>query len=281
LAPGYALDLSAFQYSGDDTAMASLRAIGALKTAAQYVSDQIGRKWIEATFNAVRLGPNQLPGIYRPAVLAAQILGLPYMPDVYLSGERMWEALTFGSDQSAFILIGTALINNFTGADLFFLLAREMGHCRAGHAVWKTVTRVLMGDQGPSKGLSRGLVSLIRPSQLVRGTLEIPLMFWSRQAEITADRAGLLAVGDEAIARRVLLSWSLRSISLFEQINTKAWMEQEETGEDELTRISELISSPTPYITRRLKFLASYAASQGLQQHRTRIEPLMKAVAQK
>jgi Zn-dependent protease with chaperone function len=259
--------------------MASLQAISALRTAAEYVSDHMGRKWVEATFNAVRLGPNQLPAIQHQAVLAAQRLGLPYMPDVYVSGERMWEALTFGSDQSAFIVIGTALINTFHGADLAFLLAREMGHCRAGHAVWKTITRVLMGDQEPAKGWSRGLVSLIRPSQLVRGTIEIPLMLWARQAEVTADRAALLVVGDETIARRVLLSWSLRSVALYEQINFAAWMEQEEASEDELTRVSELVSSPTPYLTRRLRVLANYAVSEEFRKYRAYMEPFVKGYA--
>ena len=44
----------------------------------------------------------------------------------------------------------------------------------------------------------------------------MPLMAWSRQSEVTADRAGLLAVGDVALARRVLLTWSIRSASLAE-----------------------------------------------------------------
>src|SRR5436190_647445 len=78
----------------------------------------------------------------------------------------------------------------------------------------KTVTRFVMGDQGPAKGLSGGLISIIRPTKCALSALEMPLMFWARQAEITADRAGLLAVGDEEVARRVLLSWSLRSVSL-------------------------------------------------------------------
>lgn len=81
--------------------MATLRSIGTLSAAAKAVSDKVGRPWIESTFNGVRLGPKQMPHIWSQAVLAARIVGLSYMPDVYISGERMWDTFTYGSDASA------------------------------------------------------------------------------------------------------------------------------------------------------------------------------------
>jgi Zn-dependent protease with chaperone function len=245
--------------------MATLRSIGALSAAARAVSDRIGRPWIESTFNGIRLGPKQMPHIWAQAVLAARILGMSYVPDVYISGERMWDTFTFGSDASAFIVLGTALTTNFQGDDMLFLLAREMGHCRAGHALWKTVIRFLAGDTGPRKGLmSDGALGALSPTKLVESAIEMPLMAWARQAEITADRAGLLAIGDEALVRRVLLAWTLRSSILLRQVNIEAWLEQEEGGEDQLTRISEMTTSSTLYITRRLKLLSRFAKEPDL-----------------
>jgi Zn-dependent protease with chaperone function/predicted RNA-binding Zn-ribbon protein involved in translation (DUF1610 family) len=260
LAPNYRLDCSIFQWAQDGAAMATLRSIGTLNAAAKAVSDKVGRPWIESTFNGVRLGPKQMPHIWSQAVLAARIMGLSYMPDVYISGERMWDTFTFGSDASAFIVLGTALTTNFQGEDLLFLLVREMGHCRAGHALWKTVIRFLAGDTGPRRGLmSDGVLGALSPTKLVESAIEMPLMAWARQAEITADRAGLLAMGDEALVRRVLLAWTLRSSVMFRQINIEAWMEQEEDSDDQLSRISEMTSSSTLYITRRLRLLSRFA----------------------
>lgn len=265
LAPNYRLDCSVFQWAQDGSAMATLRSIGALSAAARAVSDRIGRPWIESTFNGIRLGPKQMPHIWAQAVLAARILGMSYVPDVYISGERMWDTFTFGSDASAFIVLGTALTTNFQGDDMLFLLAREMGHCRAGHALWKTVIRFLAGDTGPRKGLmSDGALGALSPTKLVESAIEMPLMAWARQAEITADRAGLLAIGDEALVRRVLLAWTLRSSILLRQVNIEAWLEQEEGGEDQLTRISEMTTSSTLYITRRLKLLSRFAKEPDL-----------------
>ena len=276
LAPNYKLECEAFQWAQDGAAMSKLRSVAPLQSAAKTISDKVGRRWVETTLNGIRLGENQLPEVYHQAVKAARILGMPYMPEVYVSGDRMWDAMTFGSDDNAFIVLGTAIITNFRGDDLLFILAREMGHCRAGHALWKTVGTFLVGEQGPRRGLmAGGIFSMVskamNPTQWVESALEIPLLAWARQAEITADRAGLLAVGDEEIVRRVLLSWSLKSSMLYSQINIEAWLQQQVDTEDEMVKLSEMLSSSTPYITRRLKLIRQFASDPQMNYWRGRI----------
>jgi Zn-dependent protease with chaperone function len=266
LAPGYAIECSAFQWAEDGKAMSALRAISPLNMAAKTISEKVGRRWIEATFNGVRLNDRQLPEVYMQAVRAAQILGMSHMPDVYISGECMWDCMTYGTDKDSFVVVGTALAMNYRGDELLFLLAREMGHCRAGHALWKTVIRFFLGEQGPKKGImAGGLFAALSPTALLGSAIEMPLLGWARQAEITADRAGLLTVGDEEIARRVLLSWSLKSPILYRQINVEAWLEQQSASDDDMTKLSELTTSSTPYITRRLKLMAEFAKSPDLR----------------
>lgn len=284
LALGYAIDCAAFQWSEDGKAMSVLRSITPLTLAAQAISDKVGRRWIESTFNAILLGEKQLPDVYAQAVLAGRILGMSHMPDVYVSGEIMWDCRTFGSDRDAFVIIGTSLAANFRGAELLFLFAREMGHCRAGHALWKTVIKFLMGEQMAHKGLmGNGLFgalgSFLSPTALVEGAIEMPLLAWARQAEITADRAGLLAVGDEEIARRVLLSWTLKSPFLYQRINVAAWLEQQAASDDGFTKLSELTTSSTPYITRRLKLMTEFAENQDLRRWQTVINNYAQRIA--
>lgn len=270
LAPNYNIAPETFVWAQDGAAMSKLRSISSLNSVARTISDKVGRRWIESTFNAIRLSETQLPEVYAMAVRAARILGMPYMPDVYVSGDRMWDAMIFGSDDNAFVVLGTALITNFRGDDLLFVLAREMGHCRAGHALWKTVIRFLVGEMGPRGGIMAGglfsaVGKVLSPSQLIESALELPLLAWARQAEITADRAGLLAVGgDEAIARRVLLSWSLKSSMLCQRINIDEWLAQE-GGDDQVTQLSEMLSSSTPYITRRLNLVKQFTHEPQMQ----------------
>jgi hypothetical protein len=187
------------------------------------------------------------------------------MPDVYVSGDQQWNTYTFGSDTSAFIVLGTAILNNFQHEELLFVLAREMGHCAAGHALWKTVTRFLTGGDGPHTGpLSGGILGAISPVKLLESAVDMPLMAWSRQSEITADRAGLLAVGDEGLARKVLLAWSIKSARLLKQVNIEEWMKQEDASNDTMTRLSEMTTSSSMYTTRRLRLLGQAAQEGGL-----------------
>ena len=282
LAPGYGIECSAFQWAEDGKAMSALRSVTPLNAAAKTISEKVGRRWIEVTFNGVRLSERQMPEIYSQAVRAARILGMSHMPDVYLSGEQAWDCQTFGSDKDSFVVIGSALVGNFRGDEILFLLAREMGHCRAGHALWKTVIRFFLGEQGPRKGLmAGGIFAALSPSALIGGAIEMPLLAWARQAEITADRAGLLAVGNEEIARKVLLSWSLKSAFIYRQINVEAWLEQQAADDDDTMRLSELTTTSTPYITRRLKLINQFSNSPDLQRWRNLINNFVKSAEPK
>jgi predicted Zn finger-like uncharacterized protein len=279
LLPGYKLDRSVFLWAQDGQAMTHLQSISALHTAAKSVSEKVGRPWIESTFNGIRLGPRQFPDIWIRGVLAARILGLTRMPDVYISGDSQWNTYTYGTDTSAFIVLGTAILNNFQNDDLLFVLAREMGHCKAGHALWKTVARFLVGDDSVRKGLlSGGVLNAISfsPTKWVQDAVDIPLMAWSRQADITADRAALLALGDEGLARRVLLAWSIHSARLLKQVNIEEWMKQEEASDDQMTRFSEMTTTSSMYTTRRLRLLGQSAREPELMRWSQTIQPVRK-----
>ena len=277
LFPGYHLERSTFLWAQDGQAMSQLQRIPALNSVIHAVSDKVGRPWIESTFNGIRLGPRQFPDVWHQAVLAARLLGLPKMPDVYISGDSMWNTYTFGTENSAFIVLGTAILNNFQNDELLFVLAREMGHCRAGHALWKTVTRFLTGDLTVSHSvLSDGLLNAISPTKLIHGALDMPLMMWTRQSDITADRAGLLALGDENLARNVLLAWSIRSARLLKQVNIDEWMKQEEDSGDHMTRFTEMATSSAMYTTRRLRLIGQAAREPELMQWSQSIHPYRK-----
>jgi Zn-dependent protease with chaperone function len=280
LYPGYVIDRTVFLWAQDGQAMNTLHSMSSLSAIARTVSDKVGRPWIEATYNGILLGPNQLPNVWKLAVLAARIIGVSYMPDVYVSGDSMWNTFTFGSDNSSFIVLGTSILTNFHDDDLLFVLAREMGHCRAGHALWKTVIRFVAGDLSGHTGvLAGGLLNAISPTKLIGGALEMPLMAWSRQSEVTADRAGLLAVGDVALARRVLLTWSIRSAPLLKQVNIEEWMKQEDASADNLTHFSEMTTSSTMYTARRLRFLGLAAKEPALMQWSEKIQPARKQIS--
>ncbi|MEZ5960609.1 MAG: M48 family metalloprotease [Hyphomonadaceae bacterium] len=272
LGPNYQMPVEAFLWRLDADAMNTLAGIGPLNSAAHGISERVGRPWFEAAVNGVRLSEQQLPDIFELAVKAARIVGLEHLPEIYISGEQMWDSVTMGSQTSSFIALGSVL-TNFRGNDLLFLIGREMGHAKAGHALWNTVVNLLAGRQPGNRSLmSDGVLSFLSPTKLIESGINAPLMAWQRHSAITADRAGLLCVGDLETARRVTLQWTLHSFPLAARINREAWMAQEDASDDSAMQASEFAMTSTPYAARRLKLARDFHGSAEFQGWRRVIE---------
>lgn len=257
----YRVDPDAFLWRLDAEAMAVLRGLGPLTAVAAEISERFGRPWFEASVNGIRLSERQFPEIFEMAIRAARILGVSHLPEIYISGETMWDAVTMGTENSAFIVLGSVL-TNFKDDDLFFLIAREMGHCQAGHALWRTVMQFMSGRAQSRSILGGGVLKLLNPVKLVQGAVDAPLMAWSRHSEITADRAGMLAARNEEVARRVLMSWNLKSFPLYARINQEEWREQEREADEATQRVAEWTLASTPFMAGRLKQVRDFAASE-------------------
>jgi len=272
LGANYQMPVEAFLWRLDADAMNTLAGIGPLNSAAHSVSESVGRPWFEASVNGVRLSEQQLPDIFALAIKAARIVGLDRLPEIYISGEQMWDSVTMGSQTSSFIALGSVL-TNFRGDDLLYLLGREMGHARAGHALWNTVVNLLAGRQPGNRSLmGGGVLSFLSPAKLIESGINAPLMAWQRHSAITADRAGLMVVGDLEVARRVTLQWTLHSFPLAGRINLDAWTAQEDAADDGAVQASEFAMTSTPYAARRLKLAREFHASPEFSAWRRVIE---------
>jgi hypothetical protein len=281
LGPGYQMPVEAFLWRLDADAMNTLAGIGPLNAAAHSVSESVGRPWFEAAVNGVRLSEQQLPDIFALAIRAARIVGLDHLPEIYISGEQMWDSVTMGSQTSSFIALGSVL-TNFRGDDLLYLLGREMGHARAGHALWNTVVNLLAGRQPANRSLmSDGVLSFLSPAKLIESGINAPLMAWQRHSAITADRAGLLCIGDLEVARRVTLQWTLHSFPLAARINRDAWRAQEDAADEGAMQASEFAMTSTPYAARRLKLAREFHSSGEFRGWRRVIEHWSPAPAAK
>lgn len=271
LDPAYELPLDAFLWRLDGEAMMRLRSLGPVTAMVHHITERYGRPWFEASVNGVRLSERQVPDIYSAAVDAARIVGLPRMPELYVSGEQMWECKTLGTDSYAFIVLGSVLAT-MKGDDLTFLLAREMGRVRAGHAVWRTAFELLMGRRHPQQTImGDGVLKLLNPGKLVESAFEAPLMAWARHSEITADRAGQLATGKLDVARRVLLQATLRSFPFYQRIDQDEWRTQEDESDDAMLATVEATMSAMPFIARRLKLAREFHESEALRGWRATI----------
>ncbi len=93
------------------------------------------------------------------------------------------------------IVLNSALVDLLDEEELRFVVAHELGHAISGHAVYQTLLRRLLSMSGVLAAIPLGGLGI--------RAIVAALYEWSRKAELSADRAGLLATQDPATAARV------------------------------------------------------------------------------
>jgi Zn-dependent protease with chaperone function len=161
-------------------------------------------------------------------------------------------AYTFGTDEEAFIVIHSAMIDHYDPDELKFVIGHETGHIQNKHVIYNTVLLLL-------KNTAVAMLRLILPP------IEIALNAWYRRAEITCDRAGLLCTGDLESGTRALLKLACGSTKLYDELDVEAYLEQFDEGRDGVGRFTELFASH-PFLTKRIHALRAFAKSDVYRQ---------------
>jgi Zn-dependent protease with chaperone function len=89
----------------------------------------------------------------------------------------------------------------------------------------------------------------------------LALQAWSRRAEITCDRAGLLCVKDFTVAQAATVKLALGSQKLYSEIKIEEYVKQLEEGRRGLGRLAELFRSH-PYVPKRIEALRLFSETE-------------------
>lgn len=269
----FILSTDDYEYNGDREAMKTLRSIKPLNIAIESMSRKFGKSWLESRFlgTGIKVSDSQFPRIHELSIVTAKILGIKQLPDIYISGDIAWSSDTFGTESGAFIVLGTFLTKVLSDIELLFILGHEMAHVKSGHAMYRTVAQVMAGYTGPKGIMGSGILGLLDLKKIMVSAIELPLLSWLRESEITGDRAGLIAIGDIEAARKVLLLQALRSPDLYNEINQEAYLRQQEESESKIGKLSEFMSQNSPYVARRIKLLCEFSRSSGFHEVMQRV----------
>ena len=200
--------------------------------------------------SAVKVGPTQFPRIHRIVEGCAATLGIA-PPQVYIVGNHSINAMTLGTDDDAFIIVHSGAVEQFSDDELRFVIGHECGHIQNNHVVYLTTLNLLTRIAAVAGG---GLLApLLMPLQLA-------LSSWSRAAEITCDRAGLLCCRDPKVATDSFLKLAIGSRKLFEELNVEAYLQQLKEGREGLGRVGEMTASH-PFLTKRVEAVRIFAES--------------------
>ena len=210
-----------WEHPADRAALQALRAVPGVDEVIRKVLALLGgERGVRLLFqgNAVRVGPAQFPKLWHLHQEACTTFDWPEVPELYVSQTPFFNAGAYGIDQP-FIVLHSAALELLDDDEVRALLAHELGHVMSGHALYRTIAAIL------------ALVSLgALPVLASLAVLPVRLAFleWSRKAELSADRAGLLGVQDIVAAQRLdmKMAGGGRGEGFAGQLNVDAFMQQ-------------------------------------------------------
>ncbi len=237
-----------YAYAADVAMLRSFQRMRPVELAAASVV-RTSKEWMRSQLlgSAVKVGPKQFPSIHKIAEHCAKVLTVP-IPNVYIVNSPVPNAYTYGTEEESFIVIHSALVDHFDEAELKFVIGHETGHIQNKHVVYNTALMIL------TQGVGVFFAWIVQPAL-------IALRQWTRRAEITCDRAGLLCNNDLEAATRSFLKLATGSHKLYKEMNVDAFLEQFEEGQASFGRLGEAFASH-PYLPKRIHALRAFADSE-------------------
>lgn len=186
----------AYEHPADRAATAALSAVPMLETVVRRLVEWSYERALRQFYlgNSVKVTERQLPELYSSYLGVRRILDMPGDYDMYVTGSLDRNAVTVGST-SPMIVMGAPLLRDLGPGEQRVVVAHEMGHILSDHVLYVTALNILLAAGG---GLPLGLGLPLRAVRAV-------LLEWMRAAELSCDRAAVLAVRDPRIVCRTLM----------------------------------------------------------------------------
>jgi Zn-dependent protease with chaperone function len=245
----------AYQHPADRAATAALQKVPYL--------DQVVRKLVSLGYeralraaslgSAVRLGQEQLPGIW---VLHRQVfntLDIDRVPDLYMTQFPLANAYTIGTDKPI-VVLNSELVRILDDEGRRVVLAHEAAHVHSDHVLYRTALLILLQIGASTRlPLLAGLPLL---------AIQYALLEWSRAAELSCDRAAALVTRDPNAVCRGLMTIAAGEAA--EDLNLNAFIAQGMdyseggSGLERLTKLFQDLRLTHPMPVRRVRLLLDW-----------------------
>lgn len=188
---------------------------------------------------AIKVSEVQLPKIYSAAQIAAKRLSMT-IPDVFVKQDPVINAYALGFLGRKSVVLHSATVEFMTDEELMFILGHEFSHIKCDHTNWMVITNSIEGVKIP----------------IISDIMGWILHAWSRKAEYTCDRGGMLASRDLKASVCALAKVAVGN-ALFRQLNIESFSQQPTGG---IAWLAEKLSTH-PYIVNRIQAMSRYCES--------------------
>jgi Zn-dependent protease with chaperone function len=193
---------------------------------------------------SIKVTDAQLPEVHGAVQDAAARLGMR-APDVFVTQDPVINAYALGFLGRKSVVLNSATVEAMEPDELRSILGHEFSHIKCDHTNWMVFTNLNETVRIPVASDVIGLIFLL----------------WSRKAEYTGDRGGLLASRDLRASISALAKVAVGR-QLFGRLNLEAFSQQrEEVSQDDVSKLSEALSTH-PYIVHRIHALREFAESE-------------------
>jgi Zn-dependent protease with chaperone function len=197
--------------------------------------------------HAVKVSERQFSRVHGITKTASDTLQIT-MPQVFVVNSPTFNAGTLGTNDDSFIIVHSALLEQYSDEELLTVIGHECGHIHNSHVAYLTALHYLTYMAGM-------FVPWILQPALVA------LRTWSRRAEITCDRAGMLVSRDQPAAERAITKLAVGSRKLYEEFNVDAFLEQHEEGSHGIGKYMEVFATH-PWLPKRVLAMRVFGESQ-------------------
>ncbi len=228
---------AAWEHPADRAALNSLRSLPGFDEVVRKVAGFFGEKGVRQLFlaNAVRVGPTQRPKLYALYQEVCDTLDWREEPHLYVSQTPLVNAAAVGFDKP-FIVLNSGMLALLDKDEQRNIMGHELGHIMSGHTTYTTIAIII---------LTIGLNNLPFLAGVALLPFQLALLEWYRKAELSSDRAGLLATQNPQAVMSTFLKLAGGGAG-DDTISTDAFIEQAgeyETGGDLADRVWQVINT--------------------------------------
>ncbi len=139
--------------------------------------------------DAVRITEDLLPDVHRRYMECLALLGGDLKGDLYVQQSPEYNASVFAMGDRFDIMVHSSLLRDFTLDELTFVMGHELGHVLFDHSSF-SIHEVFREENGVDSNTAQSMLA------------------WSRAAEVSADRIGLVCCGTLSGATSALFKTS-------------------------------------------------------------------------
>jgi Zn-dependent protease with chaperone function len=207
----------AWEHPADRGALVALRELRGFDIVLRKLASLFTEREVRLVFlgSAIRVDRHQYAQVYQSYLKVASVLDIAEPPELYVNRNPDLGGLTIGIDKPI-VSITSGAVQNLDEDELRFLLGHELGHAMSGHALYRTMLAWVLRLTSGLSWLPVGAVGL--------RLIVAALYEWQRKSELSADRAGLLAVQNPAVGTRMLAR--LAGGGDLSQVDIAAFLEQ-------------------------------------------------------